>query len=231
MTDGRTSHSAYLPGDEVSAMRRAEALEATSRLGLSAEDVHFLDVHDGRLRQAHAEAILRVQALLERYRPEELYVPLRNDGVPDHEATYSVVLEAVRMTQQPCEICEYPVWAWNQWPWVPFRIDLTRDTLHEVTRLVRTRWGQEALRGCTTAIDVREVREAKRQVLTSYRSQTTVLRPGTAWPTLGDVSDGAFVDCFFQDYEVFRCSRPNADRLALTPLPMQALDAARCRSA
>jgi hypothetical protein len=49
--------------------------------------------------------------------------------------------------------------------------------------------------------------EKKRQALAQHRSQMMILRPGTAWPTLSDVSEGEFLKCFFQDFEIFHCRK------------------------
>ena len=212
LTDGRTSHSTFMPEDELCAVRRSEALAATARLGISATDVHFLEIQDGRLRAAHAEAVQRTAAVIAQYRPDEVYVPLRCDGVADHEATFAAVAEAVQVTGIGCDVLEYPIWAWNQWPWVSLPIKIDRATIARLKRAVRFRSMQAQLRECTTAIDIGAVLDAKREALACYRSQTTVLKRGTAWPTVADVSRGEFLDCFFQRHEVFRCARGGSIR-------------------
>lgn len=207
MTDGSTSHRAFIAEEELRALRRSEAQEATASLGLAPEDVHFLDLPDGRLRGSLAGAVSLAGNLIDRYRPDEVYVPLREDGIADHEATYSAVVRACGASDLQCEICEYPVWAWNQWPWVSLRLDLSRDTLQRLVQVARMGLGRRLVRACTMGMDVRGVQKEKRQILATYRSQMTALQAGAGWPTLQDVSEGEFLACFFQDYEVFRCSR------------------------
>lgn len=207
MTDGSTSHRAIVPAAELRDIRMGEARDAAQALGVSPGDVHFLDYPDGRLDGLAAEAADRVRALLDRYRPQEVYVPYRRDGVADHEATYAIVLDASRRQGRPLDICEYPVWAWNRWPWVPLRLRANRDTLRALSEAFRGGFGRTMLREFRSGVDVRAVRERKRIALSRHLSQMTVLRPGTAWPTLGDVSGGAFLECFFGDYELFRCTR------------------------
>lgn len=212
MTDGRTSHSAFMAADELCAVRRSEAEAATARLGVARENLHFLAIRDGHLRDAQAEAVQRVKLLITHYRPAELYVPLCCDGVPDHEATFSIVADAALSVGIECDILEYPVWAWNRWPWVSLKIGANRDTVRQIVRAMGTRDVRARLQECTTAIDIRAVRDEKREVLACYRSQMTVLKPGTRWPTLTDVSGGEFLECFFQDHEAFRCSRSGGAR-------------------
>jgi LmbE family N-acetylglucosaminyl deacetylase len=206
MTDGSTSHRAFMGEEELRAIRRAEALEATAHLGMTEQDVHFLDYRDGRLREFHVQAVAEVGKLIAKIRPDELYVPFRGDGVSDHEATYEIVVDACRVAEVTCEICEYPIWAWNQWPWVSLRIDASRDSIRRLMHLATTGFGMGPFRGCTTGIDVRSVRDEKRRVLAVYRSQMTAMHPGVGWPTLQDLSDGEFLNCFFEPYEVFRCT-------------------------
>ena len=53
--------------------------------------------------------------------------------------------------------------------------------------------------GCVSVVD--DVLDRKRAALDRHRSQMERLRPG--WLTLGDVMDGAFLDCFFTGRELF----------------------------
>lgn len=207
MTDGSTSHRRFLDVEQLRSLRNAEAVEATQVLGVHREDVHFLGFPDGQLARFHEDAVIQVVALIERYRPDELYVPYRADGVRDHESTYAVVVDAVHKARWVVDVCEYPIWLWNQWPWVPLRIRWDREMGRTLTRLAGSGFGWRMLRECRTAVFVGDVLDTKRKALSHYRSQMMVLQPGTEWPTLGDVSGGEFLKWFFQDFEVFRCQR------------------------
>ena len=129
MTDGTTSHRRFMEEEELRSIRKAEASGAAAILGLSPEDVHFLNFPDGGLKRFHSDAVSRVASLLDRYRPAEVYVPYRSDGTPDHESTHGVIVEAVNNTGRPTEICEYPIWFWNQWPWVPQDVKFDRESV------------------------------------------------------------------------------------------------------
>jgi LmbE family N-acetylglucosaminyl deacetylase len=210
MTDGATSHQAWMDRDELRRTRKIEALEATAVLGLRAEHVMFLDFPDSQLSRYHREAVAAVTDLLTRLAPQEVYVPYEHDGTPDHEATYRVVIEALREVRSPTRILEYPVWFWNRWPWVPLPVSVSRSTMNAIGAAVGAGCGRQVLREFRSGVRVENVLGRKREALARHRSQMSVLRPGTAWPTLHDVSDGEFLKCFFRDYEVFRCTEAAA---------------------
>jgi len=207
MTDGATSHRQFMAAVELSRLRREEALKALSILGLRNEDAHFLDFPDSRLDQFHDAAVLKVVSLLRRIQPEEVFVPYRADRTPDHEATFRIVMAAVRQAGQAVQINEYPVWFWNQWPWVSGALTFNRDGFKAAMQILFTLGGHKLLQEFSTGVFVKDVLERKRQALNEHRSQMAVLRPGTAWPTLSDVSDGQWLECFFQEFEIFRCHR------------------------
>ena len=206
MTDGSTSHRQFMPAENLRHVRMTEAVDATGLLGIPREDVHFLEFDDSRLGSFRTVAIERVVALLRRYRPAEVYVPFRKDGVADHEDTYAIVLEASRQSGLALEVCEYPVWAWNSWPWVSMRVAPDREFLRAFLDATRSGAGWRLMRLFEVGICIRDVKDAKRKVLDCYSSQM-VAPPGMqGWPTLGDVSNGDFLECFFGDFEVFRCT-------------------------
>lgn len=206
VTDGSTSHRAFMDAEALGNLRMSEAVEAAAVLGLAREDVHFLGFPDGgKWEYHHTELKVRALKLLERYQPQEVYVPYRIDGNRDHEATYGIVRSAVETWSKGAMICEYPIWAWNQWPWVSFNIQLDRDLGRVLLRMLRARLGLRMRTDLRSGVLVEGVLERKRQALAKHRSQMFVLRPGTAWPTLADVADGEFLECFFQDFEVFHC--------------------------
>jgi LmbE family N-acetylglucosaminyl deacetylase len=204
MTDGGTSHRGLIDENDLRHIRRCEALEATAVLGLTPEQVRFLDFPDSQLaRHIHA-AEVRVAEILEALAPEEVFVPYRSDGTPDHEATYRIVVAAARRFKRPVRLLEYPVWFWNQWPWVPLPVAPSRDTMKAAKAAWNGRFGRRLLREFRSGAFIKNVLDRKREALVRYRSQMTVLRSGRQWPTLEDVSEGEFLRCFFDDFEVFR---------------------------
>lgn len=205
MTDGSTSHRRFIESEELRRLRNAEALEAAKVLNVSSEDVHFLDFPDGSLGQAHEAAVAEVLTILNRNRPDEVFVPYRADGTPDHEATYRIVMEAAHKSKLALLVCEYPVWFWNQWPWVPLPLRCNRDTCKAVWRSLRAGLGLKFSKMFRDSVRVHHVLDRKRQALARHRSQMTPLQSGVDWPTLGEVSGGQFLNCFFQEHEIFHC--------------------------
>jgi LmbE family N-acetylglucosaminyl deacetylase len=207
MTDGSTSHSQFISENDLADIRRTEAQDATAALGIGSADVHFLGFKDGRLASCHDDAVERVKALLVSYRPAEIYVPYRNDGVADHEVTYSIVVDACRRTGLTTDVCEYPIWAWNQWPWVSLQLGVDRGSVDKLLTVLKCGFGWSFLKAFRTGIDIADVIEQKRHVLGRYRSQVQPLAGHDGWPTLGGVADGEFLDCFFRKFELFRCTK------------------------
>jgi LmbE family N-acetylglucosaminyl deacetylase len=206
MTDGHTSHQAFLNKDRLVPLRRSEALAATAVIGLAPDHVHFLDFPDGALAVHHDSAESRVAELLQRLAPEEVYVPYQRDRTPDHEAAYRIVAAVIRRLGRPVQVMEYPVWSWNHWPWVPLQLRVSRGTIDALRAAAGGTFGREMLTQFQTGVRIGAVLDQKRQALSKHLSQMTVLQPGTAWPTLADVSDGEFLSCLLQDFEIFRCT-------------------------
>jgi len=205
MTDGRTSHQRFVNSDELCRIRREEALDAGSALGVEEQNLHFLDFPDGELDHHHVHAVTRVMSLLSSEPVGEVFVPYQWDGTPDHEATYRIVQEAVRRLNLKGRFFEYPVWMWNQWPWVSLELRPNRNLLRDLKALFHAGFGLRARNKLRSGVFVGEVLSQKREALSRHRSQTTELQPGVGWPTLSDVSNGEFLNCFFQEYELFCC--------------------------
>lgn len=206
MTDGATSHQGLIDVDELRHMRKREAQDATAILGLRPDDVHFLNFPDSQLARVRDQAITQVSGLLARYQPEEVYVPYRRDGTPDHEATFEIVSDSLRALGMRTTLLEYPVWFWNRWPWVPLGLGMSRATLTDLGAAVSSHCGLELIREFRSGMLVERVLEQKRAALDKHRSQMSSLRSDRMWPTLGHVSDGVFLECFFQPFEMFRAS-------------------------
>ncbi len=200
MTDGGRSHRHLISEDELRSIRAGEALAASRTLGVAEDGVVFLGFEDGRLSEHQGQAISRVAEVLRRERPDEVFVPYHRESPPDHVATHRIVLSALRACGRGVAVYEYPIWFWGHWPWVsaPARgpremAKVSRNSLVSGLRLLRD------FRRC---VYIGDVLALKRAALARHRSQ--MLAPDPRWQTLGDVSNGEFLDCFFQDREIFR---------------------------
>lgn len=202
LTDGSGSHAELVSRAELKAMRSDEALAAAEGLGVSAGEVFLLGFPDGALRAHHEEAVARVTTLLERHRPEQLFLPSIRAEHPDHVATNAIVHEAVRRLGLTATLLEYPVWLWRHWPAVA--LPDTREQARAVlVSSLRAGFGLRLLSEFRTSVPIQDVVEQKRRVLARHASQMRRRDGDPRWRTLGDVSEGEFLDCFFQEQEVF----------------------------
>ncbi len=137
LTDGRQSPSPLEPQALVE-VRKREAQDALAILGVPPAQVHFLDKPDAGLRSLPAPErkalVEHIAVLLEACKPEEVYVPHRNDRhyYGDHEATYELVSEAIERTGLQLTLLQYPVWILWQ---APLLFDLKIDELVGAHRL------------------------------------------------------------------------------------------------
>ena len=184
MTDGAASHAHLTSAAELRAMRHREALEAVEVLGLSPADVSWLGLPDGKLGLWREQATHRVSELLQRYRPRQLLLPYARGEHRDHVATNSIVYQAVGRVGLPVTLLEYPVWSWRQWP-----------------AMIR---GLRFLRELRTSVAVQEVLARKRLALERHVSQMRRRDGHPGWGTLGDIDQGEFLACLFQNYEYYR---------------------------
>lgn len=101
MTDGRYAflkmlNIAFDPTpEELKEIRKEEVKRAAKILGVSEENLIFLDFEDGSLRNNMEEAERKVIEILEMYRPIEVYFPHKSDVHPDHQATCQLLKSAV----------------------------------------------------------------------------------------------------------------------------------------
>lgn len=207
MTDGSASHPELMSGEEMKRLRAAEALAACGVLGVASEHVIFLDFPDGRMGEQLSEAVQRVRELLDRLRPAEVFIPHYHDGSPDHLATTTAVLAAANAYHGEATVYEYPVWLWCHWPWIalPGNLGEIPETLR---KSVEANW--RLLRDCRCYVPVGDILELKREALQQHRTQVDRHIPDPRWFTLADVSNGLFLECFFDGREIFyrhrRCS-------------------------
>jgi LmbE family N-acetylglucosaminyl deacetylase len=93
LTDGRLGSRGNVSPDETVGIRKAEARCAAQILGV--RTLAFLDAEDCRLRSDPLVAG-RLREILERERPEIVYLPFFLEQHPDHRATTDVLLTATR---------------------------------------------------------------------------------------------------------------------------------------
>lgn len=206
MTDGAASHADFVGAADLRARRMQEAHAALEVLGVEPSDRIFLGYPDGNLLGKRADALGRVRELLRESRPGSVLVPYRGEGPADHAVTHEIVAAAVAREGIRVTLLEYPVWFWHHWPWVP----LGRRSRGELRGSAKQAWNARAglrlIRDFSLKVPIAEALETKRRALAEHRSQMQAQH--SDWPTLTAVSDGEFLECFFQEHEFFRESAP-----------------------
>lgn len=194
MTDGAASRPGVVQRAELKAMRRVEAVEAASVLGVGQEDLVFLDYPDGELADWREEAAARISAVLSARPLGEIYVPYRRDVHRDHVATNEIVRDVLaRQGEQSPTIFEYPVWFLRHWPLV----GASSAVPWRGVRALRL------LREFRMSTDISEVVDVKLEALSRHRSQ--MRRGDPQWPSIAEDADGRFLPLFFREHELFCC--------------------------
>jgi LmbE family N-acetylglucosaminyl deacetylase len=163
-TDGRHSpHPNKLSIDAFVRVRKEEARRACAILGLSAEDITFLGLEDGRLADHRRLLRARLFDLLDTINPEEVFVSSIIDNHPDHRVLAELARELARARPDRLRaLYEYPIWFWDPRLW------RVRDFLK--------------LRICIVRVE--EFRIRKHEAIAAYRSQVTDFAGERNWPAL-----------------------------------------------
>ena len=206
VSDGSAS-TTLIPRGELTTIRRRESVNAGRVLGL--DDIYFLNFPDGHLWEHIPVAIERVDEILRRESPQEVFVPygrepMRQAG--DHVAVTNIVLAALRRQPNPITVWEYPVWFWLHWPWVGFSQNTPPlQSKHILRNSLLSCFGARAFLDLKHRVDIADVLQQKRAAIGQHKSQTEKLIDDPRWVTLEQLSNGEFMDCFYQDSEFFRC--------------------------
>ena len=208
MTDGSKSHNHLIAEDRLKAIRKSESLDVIGSLGLSEKDIFFLDFEETKLNKHNSSAVNKVIDILLSQEPEEIFIPYRRDPTLwslDHLATNRIVMSALQENVKKANVFEYPIWMWYH---QPFLSELRSDTKKIFSSLKsRIVSGLNLLKDFRSSVYIGDVLQIKRAALNHYKSQMSRLIPDSDWQTLGDLSNGQFLECFFQVYEIF--SLPN----------------------
>lgn len=197
-TDGGASHrSTVLGRDDLIALRREEALEATRLLGVPARAVSFLGYRDGCLAEAGGQLDEALCRLITDVAPQELLIPSAIDGHPDHRALNRAAQRAAARIGRPVEIFEYPVWFWDARSWIDVEASAAMKLWQMLHRPVLS------LRRLTPfLVEASPFLDRKKTAICAYRSQTTNLTGEADWPVL----DPHFLKQFLQEHEIFFAS-------------------------
>ena len=115
MTDGRYAFLNVLgiendpAPEELKEIRMQEVKKATRILGVPEGNLIFLNFIDGTLEDNKEAAEEKVINILREKRPDEVYLPYKRDGHPDHRATHKIVKNAIRKLQISPVCYEYSI--------------------------------------------------------------------------------------------------------------------------
>jgi N-acetylglucosamine malate deacetylase 1 len=111
-----TNGDAYTGGHDASLanLRREEALKALDVLGVTPANVEFWDYPDAQLSHLaaaeQAELLQKIMRVLAIDPLAEVYVPHVIDQHDDHEATCTLVNQAIAQSGQSHLVYQYPIW-------------------------------------------------------------------------------------------------------------------------
>ena len=194
-TDGRgDAGSRTRPPDELVNLRRAEAIEACSRLGVGLPDLHFLDFEDGHLAASSERLDACIRDIVRRMGPEEILVPALADRHPDHRALSQAVRRLIVAGEVKCAVYEYPIWYWQRYPWVSQPKNIIDAACRFLSDPVCACLGPRP-----ALVRTDGVLERKRAAIRAYRSQTGSLEGEPGWWTFPQ----GFVAGFLGSYEIF----------------------------
>lgn len=175
LTDGQgSSNLNEAAKNKIIQIRKQEAINALTILGVETSKIYFLDKQDGKLLNLtvaeRKQTITQISELLINYQPEEIYIPHRKDCHRDHEATYELVKAAIREAKLDTELIQYPVWLFWR---APLFIMLKMQDI-----------------AAAYCVSIASVQEKKKQAIATYKSQLSGLPHG-------------FVKRFFSNYEIY----------------------------
>ncbi len=195
--DGRHSHSQSKIIDEwqLKEIRKQEAFDACATLGAPKENVTQLGFEDTRLYEHKGELDELVEKSIRDTTPQEILVVSGRDWHGDHQVLNQSAREIIAKLGYDGTVLEFPVWYWNDGPWIDrsnlstldkvyrFIADPIRSVVHDHPQLVST----NGFLG------------KKQAALRAHKSQTSNYTGEDTW----QVMDAAFLADFLGQYELF----------------------------
>ena len=205
LTDGSQSHSDFISSEELKSIRARNAIKACQILGVKKSDLIFFEFENRKLFEKFQPAVQKVKEILVDLQPEEIFIPYYNEPFywsEDHLATSKIVLHALNLSGLRLLVNEYPIGFWCHWPWAStLPQNFLKGNLSAWKKYLFS--GLNMWKDFRYFVTIKDVLKIKHYALTKYTSQMTRLFSNPKWPILEDVSNGEFLNCFFQDREFF----------------------------
>jgi len=115
LTDGRYAFlkmqgiSSDPTPEELKEIRKEEVKRATKILGISPQNLLFLDFEDGSLEKNEEKVTKIITKIIKENMPEEVYFPYEKDVHPDHRATNRAVRSAIKQLGLPIKKYQYSI--------------------------------------------------------------------------------------------------------------------------
>lgn len=206
MTDGNNSHK-NVSNLDLRDIRKQEAIKCACELGLSENDIIFLDFIDGTLSEQIDVASNKVIEILNKLQPAEIFFPYIGDGHPDHIATNISVLNAVKKYNNRIITYEYPTWFMNSWPFTEQtnELGIYKNIKQNIIFILKV------IRDFRFSVKITDVTKTKCNALSKHRTQIERYNNSQEWPVLSDISNGQWLEWFFCGYEIFHKNSWNND--------------------
>jgi N-acetylglucosamine malate deacetylase 1 len=161
LSNGQGSHANYNQERmaQLIKQRQQEAIAALSILGVASSEIDFLGYPDGNLSHLseleHHNLVQAIVTILNRYQPQAIYLPHALDGHADHEATYTLVKEAMALATPQTEIWQYLIWLfWERTLFFNLKLSQINDPY---------------------LLEISEVKNLKKEAIAAYSTQHEVL--------------------------------------------------------
>jgi len=211
VTDGARANRAAMAQAEAArvdlpAIRRDEAVEACSRLGVAGDNVHFLDLADGGVSTQVDRLASLLSVLMADLGPAIVVHPDERDGHPDHAAVGRAVAIATRGGGRVMRLYSYQVWLWHSWPWTGQRWRRARQWPANGRRALRCLAWVLSRHAVQVPLTPSEL-QRKTAAIEAHRSQVSVPQWATEWAVLGDIAEGDFLGRFLRPVEIYKVRR------------------------
>ena len=175
MTDGRyalfkvSGITSDPSPEQIKEIRRKELKRAVSHLGVSENNLIFLDFVDGTLAKNEEEAEEKVVRILKNNRPNEIFFPFKRDAHPDHRATYRIVNNAVQKLEIHPAKYQYQI----------------IHTFERIGPIIETIINLFTKR--KVYVDISKFLQVKKLAIEEYKSEVTIISKNQQRPVMQDI--------------------------------------------
>ncbi len=178
---------------ELKEIRRDEATRATKILGLSQDDLVFLDIEDGTVEKNEHNVSKQITEILNEKSPREIYFPQEKEYNLDHRSTNRLVRKAIEQLNYNPVKRQYLI-AWSY----PFNI-LARIQPQYLRKLLLYKLQKFEL----VTVDISDFTSTKKAAIKEYNSQLRIVAPNQPRTVIGD----SLLQQFLGNKESFLVSR------------------------